>query len=47
MTGCRNEELLAKVVADKLVFAHRHVRETRTVKLVVNTVDIIRAIIID
>lgn len=41
MSGRCNEELLAKVVADKLVIAHGHVRETCTVKLMVDTVDII------
>lgn len=44
MPRSRDEELLAKVITNKLVLAHRHVRKPAAVKLMINTIDIIRAV---
>lgn len=43
MSRSRNEELFAKIISYKLVLAHGHVREPATIKLVVNTINIVRA----
>lgn len=43
MSRSRDEELLPKIITNKLVLAHRHVRKSTAVKLVVNTINIIRA----
>lgn len=43
MSRGRDEELLTKIVTYKLVLAHRHIGESAAVKLVVNTINIIRA----
>lgn len=43
MSRSCNEELVTKIITDKLVLAHRHVGKPAAVKLVVNAIDIVRA----